>query len=44
MKWWRKLNDWLYWRGVKWNDILGAGAALTTIIVLVVILTWAGLQ
>jgi len=44
MKWWNKLNDWLDWRGIKWTDILGSAVAFGTIIALVIVLTWAGLQ
>jgi len=44
MKLWNKLNHWLDWRGIKWTDILGSGVAFGTIIGLVIILTWAGLQ
>jgi hypothetical protein len=44
MKWWRKLNHWLEWRGIKWSDLLGASAAFGAIIVLIIMLTWAGLQ
>ncbi len=44
MKWWQKLNDWLDWRGIKWKDLIGGGLALGTILVLITMLTWAGLQ
>ena len=44
MKLWNKLNHWLDWRGIKWTDILGASAAFATIIGLITVLTWAGLQ
>jgi hypothetical protein len=44
MKLWNKLNDWLDWRGIKWKDLIVAGGALGTILVLITMLTWAGLQ
>jgi hypothetical protein len=44
MKLWNKLNNWLEWRGIKWTDIVGASIALGTIVGLVIMLTWAGLQ
>ena len=44
MKAWNKLNHWLDWRGIRWVDIIGASLAFGTIIGLVIVLTWAGLQ
>ena len=44
MKLWNKLNDWLEWRDIKWKDIIAASLALETIVTLVIMLTWAGLQ
>ena len=44
MKLWNKLNHWLEWRDIKWTDIIGASLAFGTIVGLVIILTWAGLQ
>ena len=44
MKLWNKLNHWLDWRGIRWRDIISASLALGTIVGLVIMLTWAGLQ
>ena len=44
MKWWRRLNDWLSWRGVTWNDISYAIFALATLGALITLLTGIILQ
>jgi len=44
MNLWNKLNDWLDWRDITWTDLIGSIAALTTIVALTAVLTWAGLQ
>lgn len=41
---WRRLNDWLAWRGLTWNDVSYAIVALGALTGAVSFLAWAVLQ
>ena len=41
---WRKLNDWLAWRGLTWNEVSYAIGALSALIGAVGFLAWVVLR